>query len=341
MHLTEEELKQIIKEEFNNLISEEEIDEKLFGALKDLGKGLLSKAKRKISGMPDPGRSGGVGPWYLRYKEPKQEPTQPEEPEQAAEPSTAIVRRPSTAVGQPQTPQPDVERGTATATVQPRLALPSGEKTQQQPVNIVGELPPAGKLPLQLPAPRKIGIVSDYGRLMSSAENKDYEKLYESCIAQFSDTLYYKQLNFQQQKTASDNIDTVLKHLVTTKRIIQNPTIGPVNEEEARPTPSLQQIGEIDFNSWYARSLISTTKKYFSKSIPDEIIEFVIKFLFQSGRLAISQRLYNQLIHTNDPRLGPTDTLDTEKQPKEQTESKSYNNFYNNWKKYAKTGVKI
>lgn len=336
MHLTEEELKQIIKEEFNNLISEEEIDEKLFGALKDLGKGLLSKAKRKFSGMPDPGRSGGVGPWYLRYKEPKQEPAQPEEPEQAAEPSTAIVRRPSTAVGEPKTTQPDVERGTATATVQPRLALPSGDKTQQEPIDIVGELPPAGKIPLQLPAPKKIGVVPDYGSLMSSAEGKNYKYLYDSCIGEFSNTQYYSQLNSQQQKNASGNINTVLKHLVATKRVIENPTIGPLQEDNTRPTPSLQQIGQTDFNSWYVASLVSTTIKHFGGSIPDEIIKFVIAFLFNKGRLAISQRLYNKLIHTNDPRI--TSNLSTE-QPEPQQESKSYNNFYNNWKKY--TGVKI
>jgi hypothetical protein len=340
MHLTEEELKQIIKEEFSNLINEEEIDEKLFSALKDLGKGLLSKASNIISRKPNPEASAGVGRAFARYKVPQKEPAE-KKPEKT--PQTGIIPRPSTAMSndvidiEPEIEEPGVERGTASATVQPRLALPSGKKTQQQQDDTAGELPPAGKLPLQLPAPKRIGVVPDYGSLMSSAEGQDYNNLYDSCIVQFSKTPYYVQLNSQQQKNASDNINTVLKHLVSTKRIIQNPTIGPLQEDNTRPTPSLQQIGQIDFNSWYIASLVNTTIKHFAgSSIPDEIIKFVIGFLFNEGRLAISQRLYNKLIHTQDPRI--TNNLSTE-QPEPQQESKSYNNFYNNWKKY--TGVKI
>jgi hypothetical protein len=172
---------------------------------------------------------------------------------------------------------------------------------------------------------------------MSSAECKNYKYLYDSCIGEFSNTPYYRQLNSQQQNTASDNINTVLKHLVATKRVIENATIGPLQEDNTRPTPSLQQIGQTDFNSWYVASLVNTTIKHFAgSSISDEIIKFVIGFLFNQGRLAISQRLYNKLIHTGDPRI--TSNLSTE-QPEPQQESKSYNNFYNNWKKY--TGVKI
>jgi hypothetical protein len=331
MNLTEEQLKQIIKEEFNNLINEEEIDEKLFSALKNFGKGLLNKFTK-----PNPEASAGVGRAFARYKVPQKKPSQPEDPEQEKQPSTAIVRAPSTAVGEPNIPQSDVERGAAAATVEPRTALPAPDKEPQEPATIVGELPPASKIPLQLPAPKKIGVVSDYGSLMSSADDKNYKYLYDSCINEFPNTQYYSQLNSEQQKSASDNINTVLKHLVATKRVIQNPTIGPLKEDNTRPTPSLQQIGQTDFNSWYVASLVNTTIKHFGNSIRDEIVKFVIGFLFNQGRLAISQRLYNKLIHTNDPRI--TNNLSTE-EPEPQQESKSYSSFYNNWKKYI--GVKI
>jgi hypothetical protein len=337
MHLTEEELKQIVKEELTNLINEDEIDEKLFSALKNIGKGLLSKASNIFSTKPEPNKSQGVGRAFARYQVPQKQPTK-QEPQQ--KPTTALAIRPSSAIGEPQISEPDIERGTARARLKTRPELPAAQSPQKQPLKTSGELPASENIPLQLAAPKKIGILKDYGSLMSSTEEQDYKNLHDNSIAYFSKTRYYSNLNQQQKIIATKNIDTVLKHLVATKRIIQNPTIGPVDEQESRKTPSLQQIGEIDFNSWYARSLISTTKKYFGNSIPGEIIEFVIKFLFQSGRLAISQRLFNQLIHTNDPRVGPTDELDSEQQT-QQKESINYKKLYESWKIYAKTGVKI
>jgi hypothetical protein len=74
-------------------------------------------------------------------------------------------------------------------------------------------------------------------------------------------------------------------------------------------------------------------------TIDKKIIEFIITTLYQDGRIAISQRLYNKLIHTNDPRI--TNNLDTEDDGKNINESKSYSNFYNSWKKYTKTGVTL
>lgn len=334
MHLTEEELKQIIKEEFNNLINEEEIDEKLFDKLKSFGKGLLNKASDVFSTKPAPNKSQGVGRAFARYQVPQKQPLE-KEPEQ--KPAASLAIRPSTAVGEPQIPEPDIERGVARANLRPRQQLPAAQSPQQQPLSYGGDLPPAENIPLQLPAPERIGVVKDYGNLMHSTEQQDYRNLYKRCINKFQQNAYFVKLNDQEKTKSLNAINTVLKHLVTTKRIIQNPTIAPLQREDTRPTPSLQQIGETDFNSWYAKSLISTTKKYFGISIPEDIITFVIQFLFQDGRLAISQRLYNQLIHTNDPRVTP----DLAQEPNIEQESVNYNKLYENWKRYTKVGVKI
>jgi hypothetical protein len=333
MHLTEEELEQIIQEEFNNLINEEEIDEKLFTALKNLGRGLVRKASDTLSGKPNPKASAGVGRAFARYKVPQKQPIS-KEPEK--KPTTALAIRPSSAVGEPQISEPDTEKADYVhAYVKKPAQLPPGEVPQQKPVEPSGELPSSENIPLQLPEPKKIGILKDYGSLMSSVEGEDYRNLHDNGIVYFSKTPYYLNLSEQQKNIAKKNIDTVLKHLVATKRIIQNPTIGPLQEDNTRPTPSLQQIGQTDFNSWYVASLVNTTIKHFAGSIPDEIIKFVIGFLFNQGRLAISQRLYNKLIHTNDPRV----TQDLSQEPNIQKEYKKYNSFYNNWKKYI--GVKI
>jgi hypothetical protein len=336
MVLTEEELKQIIKEEFLNLVNEEEIDEKLFTALKDLGRGLLSKAKRSFSDMPDPEKSSGVGSWYAKYKEPLEKPKK-----------TGIVR------GKPQAVsimEPDSEEEfydtpidltSTTAQLKPAGLLGTGEEPEQKPINIRGELPSSENIPKQLPAPQRIGIVKDYGKLMSSSENEDYKLLYSSCVSQFKKSKYYNELEQKQKQVSTSHIDTVLKHLVSTKRVIQNPTIAPISttaENQSRETPSLQQIGQVDFNSWYIKSLIATTKKYFSNSsISEGTITFVIQFLFDQGRLAISQRLYNQLVHTKDPRVTP----DLQQEPETQQESINYNKLYENWKRHIKLGVKI
>jgi len=341
MRLTQEELKQIIKEEFNNLISEEEIDEKLFSALKDLGKGLLSKAKRKFSGMPDPGRSRGVGPWYVKYKEPQKQPAQPEDQEQETQPSTAIVRAPSTAVGEPKIPQADVERGTATATVQPRLALPSGEKTQQQQADIVGELPPADKIPLQLPAPELIGIADDYGSLQKSIDDTGYSNILKRVRWRFYESSpQLKNLSQELKNQYNSDIDTVLKYLVTTNRVLSNSTIVPKQKrmDESADRENVPSPQQINLEGFYIKNLINTTIKHFSNTINNKLIEFVITTLYDDGRIAISKRLYNKLLHTNDPRIRQVNNLEDLESIEEQ-KSKSYNNFYNNWKKY--TGVKI
>jgi hypothetical protein len=195
MSFTKQQLKQIIEEEFVNLINEEEIDEKLFDKLKSFGRGLLSKTKRAFSNMPDPQASSGVGKWYATYKEPQQKkPEKPEEePQKTAQ--TAMVRASPTGISTDvvdmgyQSPSP--EKGTATARLEPRKALPPGEKPQKSPDKISGELPPAENIPLQLPAPKRVGIVKNYGSLMYSAEGEDYNLLSTSCINTFKKSEYY------------------------------------------------------------------------------------------------------------------------------------------------------
>lgn len=338
MHLTKEQLRQIIKEEFNNLINEEEIDEKLFNALKNFGKGLLKKAQRSFSDMPDPEKSAGVGSWYAKYKE--KEPTKQKKNLDLvrSQPQSLDIYSGDDTGGEEEGDIP-VDTTSTKAKVRPVGLLPSPHK-QADPVSISGELPPAENIPLQLPAPQRIGIVKDFGSLMHSDSGQDYVNLFYRCTNKFKQSQYYNSLDNKQKRSSIKNIDTVLKHFVSTKRVIQNPTIGPVddvNENDSRNTPSFQQIGQTDFNSWYVRSLVATTKKYFNTSIPEEIIVFVVQFLFDDGRLAISQRLYNKLIHTQDPRIADNLEQDLEIQ----AESKTYNNFYYTWKNHIKAGVKI
>ena len=412
MRLTQEEIKQIIKEEFANLVNEEEIDEKLLSALKGIGKGLYNKAADFMSGKPRPNASQGVGRAFARYKVPQKQPMgQPEK-----KPDALVPLDPQEIEGPfyPDRNQGQTKQGPpfgSTITVNRNTALGTGEKpaAPAKDVAIKGQLAQTQKASLQLPAPKRIGIVPNYGDLMSSVEGEGYNKLHERCVSYFKEQPYFAKLNDQEKTKSFESIDTVLKHLVLTKRIIQNSTIAPLPmQEDSRPTPSMQQMGQTEFNSWYPKSLLSTTKKYFSNStISEEIITFVIQLLFEDGRLAISQRFYNKLIHSNDPRVvtsdlpqeptasqpepeptastnSPTeptirkpqkgetygeynryiDSLDPEFElannaelqanldtiPQDfnifnkvikQQESKSYNNFYNNWKRYTKPGVKI
>ena len=312
MRLTEEEIRQIVKEEFANLVNEEEIDEKLLSALKGIGKGLYNKAADFMSGKPKPNASGGVAPYFAYSKIPQKQPMgQPEK-----KPDALVPLDPQEIEGPfyPDRNQGQTKQGPpfgSTFTVNRNTALGTGEKpaAPAKDVAIKGQLAQTQKASLQLPAPQRIGIVANYGDLMSSAEGEGYNKLHERCVSYFKEHPYFAKLNDQEKTKSFQSIDTVLKHLVLTKRIIQNSTIAPLPmQEDSRPTPSMQQMGQTEFNSWYPKSLLSTTKKYFSNStIPEEIITFVIGLLFKDGRLAISQRFYNKLIHSNDPRVVTSD----------------------------------
>jgi hypothetical protein len=320
MRLTEQEIKQIIKEEFANLVNEEEIDEKLLSALKGIGKGLFDKATDFMSGKPKPNASQGVGRSFARYKVPQKQPMgQPEK-----KPDALVPLSPQEIEGPfyPDSNQNKTKQGPpfgSTITVNRNTALGTGEKPAAPAKDVVikGQLPQAQKTVLQLPAPERIGIVASYGDLMSSAKGEGYNKLHERCVSYFKELPYFAKLNDQEKIKSFQSIDTILKHLISTKRILQNTTIAPVPmQEDNRPTPSMQQMGEEEFNSWYPKSLLSTTKKYFANSkIPEVIITFVIDHLFKDGRLAISQRFYNKLIHSNDARVVTSDL------PQEPTES--------------------
>jgi hypothetical protein len=344
MSLTKQQLKQIIKEEFVNLVNEEEIDEKLLSALKGIGKGLYNKATDFMSGKPKPNASQGVGRAFARYKVPQKQPIQPE-PE--IEPGVGLVRR-NASQGM-QTSDSDAEQpavhkdapfGSSYSVNQPKQ-LGTGQPTDSasQDVESSGDLPP-GNLPKQLPAPERIGVVQDYGDLLRSTIDESFSLLRQEVERDFINDQRFKSLNTSQKKETLNNINTVLKHLVGTKRVLQNSTIGPITKdikEEREKMPSYQQVG---LEPWYINSLIITTKKYFSGRIPQNIVEYVITTLFKQGRLAISTRLYNKLLHTNDPAIrNPQDLDNLESQL--QQESKSYDNFYNNWKRYTKPGVKI
>jgi len=335
MNLTEEQLKQIIKEEFNNLINEEEIDEKLFSALKNFGKDLFKKAKRSFSGMPDPGKSGGVGSWYTRYKEPQKEPQK--EPEE--EPSTALTVPGSTLLStdvvdiSPESEPAKV--GKATARVEPRLSLPSGEKPSETQFEPFGALPAPLEIKKQLllSEPKKIGIVDKVGDLLTDTTGEAFNLLFQEKTRAFKSSDFFKSLAAQQQNQADTHINTILKHLISTERILKNPTFTVVSEQiDEETVPSARQIERnVEFfDSYIIKSLIHSIKQKYNY-IPPTIIDFIINSLHEEGRLAISKRMYNSLKHTQDPRLNAL------KAPTH--ESKSYSSFYNNWKKY--TGVKI
>jgi len=336
---------QILQEETIKLLEEEGVSEGFLDRIKDLYKSFTK---------PKPNASQGVGKAFagFRYKPPAQQVKKPEqEPEQEPEKQqTGLTTKkagslqPSDVIADPQDKQASAPTGTYDLGTQRKLppsqqvSSPAGEKPPET-VGPSGELPPSNNIPKQLPVPQKIGIMPEYQPLMLDIDKIDFQNLRDRMISLLQDKQIFINKDEAEKKQIIKQTETVLKYLVATKRVIQNPTIRPQNENTARPTPSMQQVGAVDFDSWYVKSLILTTQKYFQGSINSDIIKFVIGSLFEDGRLAISQRLFNKLIHTNDPRI--TDNLDTEDEDKNINESKSYSNFYNSWKKYTKTGVTL
>ena len=343
MSFSKKEFDQILHEETIKLLSEEGVQEGFLDRIKDLYKRYTK---------PRPNASQGVGRAFAGYKVPEK---QPPGPKQTQQPQSTKAPQTGLATKQTATMEPSDISGpeyTSTAAKQPsgvydlglQKKLPSSQQQALPAYNEPPEaaapssqLPSSQKIQSQLPAPQKIGILSQYQPLMIDTDKIDFETLKTRVVESFQKTQLYIKTNNEQQKLFLRQIESVLRYLASTKRIIQNPSIGPVDEVTDRPTPSLQQIGVTDFDSWYATSLIETTKKHFGNIIDENIIKFVIRFLFDDSRLAISKRLFNKLIHTKDPRV--TNDLDSEDASKNIKESKTYKIFYNSWKEYAKTGV--
>jgi hypothetical protein len=348
MSLTEAQLKQIIEEEFVNLINEEEIDEKLFDKLKSFSKkfgDLFSKSVSSGRDVRDIGRA------LARYKvpekqpqigQPKQQPQKPEQPEEQPQisPQTGLVRRSSTGLStdvigigsEPVSP----EKGTARARVEPRMALPPGERPEnnQQQFQPFGSLPPPIEIKKQLllSEPTKIGVTDKVGELLNDTNSESYKLLFGEIARSFKTSSDFESLNPEQKQQSDDYINTILKSLADNRRILKNATYTVTSEtlKEQDKVPSARQI-EKDagvFDSYIVKTLKHSIKQKLNY-IPSVIIEFVINLLHEEGRLAISKRMYNSLKHTEDPRL------------KKLNESKSYKSFYNNWKRYTQIGVKI
>lgn len=337
MRLTEKQLNQIIEEEFLNLINEEEIDEKLFDKLKSFGKGIISKlAKSKSSGkdVRDIGRKLA----RYKYKFPDEEPSQ-REPETV--PSTALAVKRSTEMEPIQEPVPDVEKGRAKASVRPRGMLPPMQSKPQQEFEPFGFLTPNQKQQLLLSEPIKIGVVSKVGDLLKDTKGEAFNNLFGRYSGIFKGSDSFRNLSPEQKQQTDAYINTILKHLISTDRILKNPTFTVIPPEETQKNvteqsiPSARQIEKDSsvFDTYIVKTLIHSMKQKFNY-IPPIIIEAIVESLHEDGRLAISTRMYNQLKHTDDPRLKglKSENIHIE-------ESKSYSSFYNNWKKY--TGVKI
>jgi hypothetical protein len=345
MSFSKKEFDTILQEETIKLLAEEGVQEGFLDRIKDLYKSFTK---------PTPNASQGVGRAFAgyKYKPPAKQTakTTPQQEPEKQQAQTGLTTKkagslePSDVVAGPQDKQASAPTGTYDLGTQPKLppsqqvSLPAGEKPPET-VGPSGELPPSNNIPKQLPAPQKIGIMPEYQPLMLDIDKIDFQNLRDRMVSLLQDKQIFINKDEAEKKQIIKQTETVLKYLVTTKRVIQNPTIRPQNENITRPTPSMQQVGAVDFDSWYVKSLILTTEKYFQGSINSDIIKFVIGSLFSDGRLAISQRLFNKLIHTNDPRV--TDNLHTEDDGKNINESKSYSNFYNSWKKYTKTGVTL
>jgi len=341
MSFSKKEFDTILQEETIKLLAEEGVQEGFLDRIKDLYKSFTK---------PRPNASQGVGRAFAgyKYKPPAKQAATTQQQQEPEKNQTSLAVK-QTAPMQPSDVYVGSQDNTsATGTydigTQPRLP-PSQQKalspSQKSPETVQpsGDLPPSGNIPIQLPAPEKIGVIPQYQPLMLDIDKIDFENLRNKTILELTKAEIYLNKNRSQKAKIIKEAETVLKYLVSTKRVIQNPTIGPTQENAARPTPSLQQIGTAKFDSWYVASLIVTTEKYFAGSIDSDVIKFVIGSLFIDGRLAISQRLYNKLIHTNDPRI--TDTLSTEDHGKNTQESKDYKNFYNTWKQYTKTGTTL
>jgi hypothetical protein len=345
MSFSKKEFDTILQEETIKLLAEEGVQEGFLDRIKDLYKSFTK---------PTPNASQGVGRAFAgyKYKTPAKQTakTTPQQEPEKQQAQTGLTTKkagslePSDDISGPQDKQASAPTGTYDLGTQRKLppsqqvSLPAGENPPETSIPS-GELPPSDIIQKRLPAPGEIGVMPEYQPLMLDIDKKDFENLRDNIVSSLEGTPIVQNKNEAEKKQIIGQIETVLKYLVTTKRVIQNPTIGPKNENTARRTPSMQQIGAPDFDSWYVNSLFATTVKHFQGSISNDIIKFVIRILFSDGRLAISQRLYNKLIHTNDPRI--TNNLDTEDDGKNINESKSYSNFYNSWKKYTKTGVTL
>jgi hypothetical protein len=342
MSFSGKEFDEILQEETIKLLEEEGMSEGFLDKIKDLYKSFTK---------PKPNTSQGVGKAFagFRYKPPAQQVKKQEPEKQQTQTGLATKKAGSLETSnvdddEPQDKQASAPTGTYDLGTQRKLppsqqaSSPAGENPPETSIPS-GELPPSDIIQKRLPAPQKIGIMPEYQPLMLDIDKIDFQNLRDRIVSLLQDKQIFINKDEAEKKEIIRQTETVLKYLVTTKRVIQNPTIRPQNENTTRPTPSMQQVGAVDFNSWYVKSLVLTTEKYFQGSINSDIIKFVIGSLFSDGRLAISQRLYNKLIHTNDPRI--TDNLDTEDDGKNINESKSYSNFYNSWKKYTKTGVTL
>lgn len=334
MHLTEEELKQIVKEELTNLINEDEIDEKLFSALKNIGKGLLSKASNVFSTKPQPNKSQGVGRAFARYQVPQKQPTK-QEPQQ--KPTTALAIRPSSAIGEPQISEPDTERADYVHAFAKKPAqLPAGEVPQQE-FEPFASLNASQKQQLLLSEPIKIGVVDKVGDLLDDIKGEAFNNLFGRYSGIFKGSDSFRNLSPEQKQQTDAYINTILKHLISTDRILKNPTFTVIPPEETQKNvteqsiPSVRQIQKDSsvFDTYIVKTLIHSMKQKFNY-IPPIIIEAIVESLHEDGRLAISTRMYNQLKHTDDPRLKGlrSENIHIE-------ESKSYSSFYNNWKKYT------
>ena len=342
MRLTEEEIRQIVKEEFNNLINEDEIDEKLLSALKGIGKGLYNKAADFMSGKPRPNASGGVAPYFAYSKIPQKQPMAQPEPE--IQPGTGMtVRDPAQGmqISDPDAEQPsdykDAPFGSSYSVNQPKQ-LGTGEPAAPQDFQPFGQLPPPEEIKKQLllSEPVKIGITDKVGVLLSDTQSESFNLLLQQKSQAFRASEDYQKLQPQQKQQLDGYINTVLKSLTNTGRILLNPTFTTMGENfEDQRAPSARQVekGIGVFDSYIVKTLIHSIKQKLS-NIPDIIIEFVINSLHNEGRLAISRRMYNNLKHTDDARLKDLNQENVQ-------ESKCYNNFYNNWKRYTKPGVKI
>jgi hypothetical protein len=321
MSLTETELKKIVQEELFNLINEEEIDEKLFDKLKSFGRGLLNKFNK-----PTPNASQGVGRSFARYQVPQK---QPQEPEQ--QPSTALDKIRKGADWKPEPEIYDTEFTQAGYTIrdQPRLQRQKDLKQLApyvqpvEPVAAANQLAPSDiQKPKMLNPPDQIITSSEYGETVSPNDTETVIRLLDKYKADL------KVFNIPEMET-----QLVVGYLIANNRILSNTTKVPkareVNNEEIVQeiiVPSYQQA-ELSFDTLedYIRKMHFYFKKEKGLDIPLIHIHAIIKAIYSDGRLAISAQKLR--------RMPPKDNI--------QKESKSYKNFYNNWKNYNKSGVKI
>jgi hypothetical protein len=337
---------QILQEETIKLLEEEGVSEGFLDRIKDLYKSFTK---------PKPNASQGVGKAFagFRYKPPAQQVKKPEQEPEKQQAQTGLTIKKTGSLepsnidaDEPQDKQASAPTGTYDLGTQRKLppsqqkALPPSQKSPET-VQPSGDLPPSGNIPKQLQAPKIIGVADKLSDLQKSIDGVSYQKLFDRIQAKFFEKLKTTNLPEQEKQKYSDSIDTVLKYLISKNRILSNPTIVPKDvsakkvDENRQQAPSAQQVG---IEEWYIHALYKSTKKHFSNTIDKKIIEFIITTLYQDGRIAISQRLYNKLLHTNDPRLREM-ILSAEYDRENIQESKDYKNFYNSWKQYTKTGV--